>query len=75
MEFVAALTINEKDSLVGQLVQPNWYFNPRLSGDTFPWIISEQEINASIYPDHLWIKDLTLVEYNPPVNPSGSTIN
>jgi len=75
MELVAALTINQKDSLVGQLVQPNWYFNPRLSGDTLPWIISEQEINNSIYPEHDWIRDLTLQEYNPVVPPSGSTIN
>jgi hypothetical protein len=75
MELVAALTINQKDSLVGQLVQPDWYFNPILSGGTEPWVITEQEINASIYPDHIWIKDLPLVEYNVPLPPSGSTIN
>lgn len=74
MEYVAALTINQKDSLVGQLVQPDWYFNPILSGGTIPWVISEQEIDNSIYPEHDWIKDLTLVEYNP-IIPSGSTIN
>lgn len=75
MEYVAPLTINQKDSLVGQLVQVDWYFNPILSGGTLPWVISEQEINNSIYPEHDWIKDLTLVEYNPPIIPSGSTIN
>jgi len=75
MEFVAPLTIHQKDSLVGQLVQIDWYFNPILSGGTEPWVISEQEITASIYPEHEWVKDLPLVEYNPPVPPSGSTIN
>ena len=75
VEYVAPLTINQKDSLIDQLVQPNWYFNPILSGGTEPWIISEQEINNSIYSNHDWIKDLPLVEYNPPVTPSGSTIN
>ena len=75
MELVAPLTINQKNSLIDQLVQPDWYFNPILSGGTDPWVISEQEINGSIYPDHIWIKDLSLVEYNPIITPSGSTIN
>jgi len=74
MQLVAPLTIHQKDSLVGQLVQPDWYFYPILSGGTEPWIISQQEINASIYSDHEWIKDLPLVEYNPTIIPSGSTI-
>jgi hypothetical protein len=72
--YVAPLTINQKDSLIDQLVQLDWYFNPILSGGTEPWIITEQEINSSIYPDHIWIKDLSLVEYNPPITPSGTTI-
>jgi len=69
MEYVAVLTLNEKISLEGQLVQPDWYFNPILSGDTSPWVISQQEINESIYPDHQWIKDLPLVVYDPPQKP------
>lgn len=64
MQFVAPISIHQKDSLVGQLVQPNWYFYPVLSGST-QWIISEQEMNASIYPEHEWVKDLPLVEYVP----------
>jgi hypothetical protein len=74
MELVAPLTINQKDSLIDQLVQPNWYFNPILSGGTEPWIISEQEINDSVYPDHIWIKDLPLVEYNPILSAGTDTI-
>lgn len=75
MEYVAALTINQKDSLVGELVQIDWYFNPILSGGTEPWVISQQEINNSIYPQHDWVKDLPLQEYNVPIIPSGTTIN
>lgn len=69
MELVAPLTIHQKDSLEGQLVQPNWFFNPVLSGGT-QWIITEQEINGSIYPEHEWVKDLPLVEYKPVVESS-----
>ena len=76
-QLVALLTINEKDSLVGELVCPDVYFNPTLDVNE-DWFISQQEINASIYPQHDWIKDLTLTDYAgpyvPPPTPSGSTI-
>lgn len=75
MEYVAILSVTEKDYLIGQLVQPDWYFNPFLSGDTAPWVISKQEIDASIYPDNDWVKTLPLVEYSPAVIPSGTTNN
>jgi hypothetical protein len=74
MEYVAILTTHQKDSLIGELVQPDWYFNPILSGGSEPWVISEQEINSSIYTQHEWIKDLPLIEYNPTIIPSGSTL-
>jgi hypothetical protein len=74
MEYVAILSVTEKDYLVGKLVQPDWYFNPILSGNTAPWVISQQEIDNSIYPENDWVKTLPLVEYNP-IIPSGSTIN
>ena len=76
-QLVALLTINEKDSLIGQLVCPDVYFNPTLDVNE-DWFISQQEINNSIYPEHDWIKDLTLTDYAgpyvPPPTPSGSTI-
>lgn len=71
--LVSILTENQKDSLVGQLVAPDWYFNPtqEMGGQ---WIISQQEIDASIYPDHQWIKDLPLTEWTGPYIPiSGTT--
>lgn len=71
---VGLLTITEKESLVGQLVEPNWYFNPTLDCNV-NWIISTQEINGSIYPQNEWVKTLPLIDWCPPIPPSGSTMN
>jgi hypothetical protein len=80
-ELVAIITIHQKDSLVGQLVCPDVYFNPTLDVNQ-DWFISSEEINNSIYSEHEWVKDLTLSVYQgpyvPPLPtpiPSGSTIN
>lgn len=77
-ELVAILTVHQKDSLVGQLVCPDVYFNPTLDVNQ-DWFISSQEIDNSIYPEHEWVKDLTLSiyagPYVPTPIPSGSTIN
>lgn len=80
-QLVAILTINQKDSLVGQLVCPDVYFNPTLDVNQ-AWFISQEEVNTSIYPEHDWIKDLTLSIYagpyvppQPTPVPSGSTIS
>jgi hypothetical protein len=77
MEQVAILTINQKESLVGQLVCPDVYFNPSLDVN-INWFISVEEINTSIYPEHEWVKDLTLTDYAGPYIPvelvvSGTT--
>jgi hypothetical protein len=76
---VAILTINQKDSLVGQLVCPDVYFNPTLDANV-NWFISDEEITSSIYPEHEWVKDLTLSDYvgpymppQPSPIPSGTT--
>lgn len=71
---VGLLTITEKESLDGQLVQQDWYFNPVLdcNGD---WIISTQEIDNSIYSQNEWVKSLPLIDWCPLIPPpSGSTI-
>ncbi|NDB59793.1 hypothetical protein EB001_15300 [bacterium] len=80
-ELVAILTINQKDSLIGQLVCPDVYFNPTLDVNE-NWFISQQEINNSIYSEHDWVKDLTLSVYagpyvppQPQPVPSGTTIS
>ena len=76
-QYVAIITINQKDSLVGELVCPDVYFNPTLDVNE-EWFISDDEINSSVYPQHDWIKDLSLSiyagPYVPPTPPSGDTI-
>jgi hypothetical protein len=80
-ELVAILTINQKDSLEGQLVCPDVFFNPTLDVN-LDWFISVEEIDNSIYPQNEWIKSLPLSEYpgpyvppQPTPVPSGSTTN
>ena len=78
--LVALLTIEQKESLIGQLVQPDWYFNPVQDCNNV-WFISTEEIDNSIYPQNEWVKALSLSEWCPvpppptptPI-PSGSTI-
>lgn len=73
MEQVAIITEIEKDYLENELVQPEWYFNP-IQDCNGNWIITEQEIQASIYPENDWIKSLTLIDWCKPVLPiSGTT--
>jgi hypothetical protein len=69
MKFVAALTEQQKTSLEGQLIQPDWYFYPVQDGNTPPnWVITEVEIINSIYPQNDWVKNLSLIEWVPPTN-------
>jgi len=62
---VVLLTESEKNSLINQLVQPDWYFNPVQDCDG-NWVISIQEVNNSIYPEHEWIKSMPLIDWCKP---------
>jgi hypothetical protein len=62
---VSILTIEQKESLIGQLVQPDWYFYPVLDCNN-NWVISSQEIDNSIYPQNEWIKELILIDWCEP---------
>lgn len=62
---VALLTIEQKNELVGQLLQPDWYFNPVQDGDN-NWVISTQEIDANQNPTFDWITELPLIDWVPP---------
>jgi len=73
-QLVAILTTHQKDSLIGQLVCPDVYFNPTLDVNE-DWFISSQEIDNSIYLEHEWIKDLTLSIYAGPYIPVTTTEN
>ena len=71
---VVLLTQEEKNSLVAELVQPDWYFNPVLDCDD-NWIISTEEVDNSVYPQHDWIKSMPLIDWCAPIVPplSGLT--
>ena len=67
---VALLTIEQKDELIGQLLQPNWYFNPVQDGNEPPnWIISTEEISNNQNTEFSWIINLPLIDWVQPVSP------
>lgn len=67
-KYVGLLTIEEKDSLVGQWYMPDSFFNPLQDADD-NWIISVEEMDQCVNPDVLWVKDLPLIPYNPKPTP------
>lgn len=68
MILVGKLTDTQKTNLEGQLVAPDWYFYPVQDGNTPPnWVISQEEMNGSIYPQNAWVKTLPLIEWVEPI--------
>jgi len=68
MILVGKLTELQREDLEGQMVQPDWYFYPIIDGNTPPnWVISQEEINGSIYPQNDWVKNLPLIEWVEPI--------
>ena len=61
---VGLLTIEQKDSLVGQLCAPDSYFNP-IQDINDNWIISIEEMEFCTVEEFMWVKDLPLIEYVP----------
>jgi hypothetical protein len=61
---VGLLTIEQKDSLVGQWYAPDSYFNP-IQDAQDNWIISTEEMEQCVNVNYLWVKDLELIEYVP----------
>lgn len=68
MTLVGLLTIEQKDSLVGQMYDEDSYFNP-IQDEFDDWIISVEEIEYNTNPEFIWIKDLPLIEYKPKPSP------
>ena len=60
---VALLTIEQRDSLVGQLYAPDSYFNP-IQDANDNWVISVEEMEQCVNSDYLWVKELPLIPYN-----------
>lgn len=66
--FVYLLTEQQKNNLIGQLVEPDWYFYP--VQDCFNnWVISPQEVDGSIYEPNEWVKQLPKIEWCAPPEP------
>jgi hypothetical protein len=66
--LVGLLTIEQKDSLVGQLYEEDSFFNP-LQDISDNWIISVEEMEFCVNPEFMWVKDLPLIEYKPKPSP------
>jgi predicted DNA-binding transcriptional regulator len=64
LTYVGLLTVEQKDKLVGQLYAPYSYYNP-IQDFNDDWIISVEEIEQTITPEFMWVKDLPLILYIP----------
>jgi hypothetical protein len=65
---VGLLTESQKDSLVGQTYTEDSFFNP-IKDLNDNWIISQEEMNQCTNEEFLWVKDLTLIDYEPKPSP------
>ena len=65
---VGLLTIEQRNSLVGQWYAPDSYFNPIQDANN-NWVISIEEMEQCVNPDYLWVKELELIEYVPKQTP------
>lgn len=66
--YVGLLTIEQKDSLVGQMYTDDSYFNPIQDADD-NWVISVEEMEYCTNPEFMWVKDLDLIPYVPKPTP------
>ena len=60
--LVGLLTEVQKDELIGQWYAPDSYYNP-IQDASDNWIISVEEMQNTINPDTMWVKDLELIHY------------
>ena len=75
MEQVAIITLEQADLLRGQEFAPASHYNP-VQDCLANWIITIQEIEQTTNPEYLWVQDLPLIDWCPPIpNPSGVTEN
>lgn len=62
--YVGVLTIEDKETLVGQWYMEDSYFNPIQDEDN-KWVISVEEISQCVNPDFAWIVNIPLIPYKP----------
>ena len=63
-KYVAILTEEQKNQLIGEMYADDSYFNVIQDADN-NYVISEEEINFLANHDFLWLNDLPLSIYNP----------
>ena len=63
--YVALLTEEQKESLVGKMFAEDSYFNP-VQDKVENWVISVEEQEFCNNEEFLWIKSLPLIEYEAP---------
>ena len=66
--YVGQLTELQKDELIGQVYAPDSYYNP-IQDLNDNWIISIEEIEQTVTPEFLWVKDLEMIPYEPKPTP------
>lgn len=66
--YVGLLTVEQKDSLVGQMYTQDSYFNP-IQDANDNWVISVEEMEYCTNPEFMWVKDLDLIPYVPKPTP------
>ena len=66
--YVGLLTELQKDELIGQLYAPDSYYNP-ITDISENWVISIEEIEQTVTPEFLWVKDLEMIPYEPKPTP------
>ena len=66
--YVGLLTDLQKDELIGQLYAPDSYYNP-IQDLNLNWVISIEEIEQTVTPEFLWVKDLEMIPYEPKPTP------
>ena len=66
--YVGLLTELQQDELIGQLYAPDSYYNP-IPDLNDNWVISIEEIEQTVTPEFLWVKDLEMIPYEPKPTP------
>lgn len=66
--YVGLLTELQKDELIRQLYAPDSYYNP-IQDLNDNWVISIEEIEQTVTPEFLWVKNLDLIPYEPKPTP------
>lgn len=68
LTYVGLLTEVQKDELVGQWYAPDSFYNP-IQDLLDRWVISIEEMEQTVNPNFLWVKDLDVIIYEPKPTP------